>query len=187
MESKLINQKKQQGGFTLVETLVAITILLLVVIGPMTIAQKGMQNAYFANEQTTAVFLAQEGIETIRKVRDNKALLEMKNGTNNTADWINALDASCKNTGVGCDVDIANGQYRSCASLSNCVIERNSGAGALYGYGTGWTATPYTRVITVGAERLGGWPVTVRVSWNSNLLGARYVELYTWIYDQYKQ
>jgi prepilin-type N-terminal cleavage/methylation domain-containing protein len=47
-------------GFTLVETLVAVTVLLLVIVGPMTVAQKGIQNAYFANEQVTAVFLAQE-------------------------------------------------------------------------------------------------------------------------------
>ena len=63
-----------KNGFTLVETLVAITVLLMVIIGPMTIAQKGIQQAYFATEQATAVFLAQEAIEAVRELRDNVAL-----------------------------------------------------------------------------------------------------------------
>ncbi len=38
-------QLKNSNGFTLVETLVAIGVLLLAIIGPMTVAQKGIQNA----------------------------------------------------------------------------------------------------------------------------------------------
>ena len=61
-------------GFTLVETLVAIAVLLLIIIGPITAAQKGIQQAYYANEQLSAVFLAQEAIESIRQRGDDRAL-----------------------------------------------------------------------------------------------------------------
>ncbi len=61
-------------GFTLAETLVAIAILLMVIIGPITAAQNGIRQAYLANEQTAAVFIAQEAIESIRQLRDERAL-----------------------------------------------------------------------------------------------------------------
>lgn len=60
-----------QSGFTLVETLVAITILLIVMIGPMTISSQTAKSSTFASEQVTAFFLAQEGAEIVQKARDD--------------------------------------------------------------------------------------------------------------------
>ncbi|MBP6924164.1 MAG: type II secretion system protein [Candidatus Pacebacteria bacterium] len=60
-----------QSGFTLVETLVAITILLIVMIGPMTISSQTAKSSTFASEQVTAFFLAQEGVELAQKARDD--------------------------------------------------------------------------------------------------------------------
>jgi prepilin-type N-terminal cleavage/methylation domain-containing protein len=60
-----------QSGFTLVETLVAITILLVVLVGPMTISSKAAQSSSFSSEQVTAFFLAQEGLEIVQKARDD--------------------------------------------------------------------------------------------------------------------
>lgn len=65
----------KQSGFSLVETLVAITILLVVIIGPMTISSSAAKSTSFASEQVTAFFLAQEGAELIEKAR-NDLLLE---------------------------------------------------------------------------------------------------------------
>jgi type II secretory pathway pseudopilin PulG len=65
---------KSGAGFTLVETLVAITVLLVAIVGPMTIAAQGLQASFFAREETTAVYLAQEGIEAVERARDNGAL-----------------------------------------------------------------------------------------------------------------
>jgi len=76
------NMKKQ--GFTLVETLVAITILLIAIAGPLTIASKGLNGAYYARDQITAYYLAQEGIEYIRNVRDTNSLSETLDRTH----WI---------------------------------------------------------------------------------------------------
>jgi prepilin-type N-terminal cleavage/methylation domain-containing protein len=60
-----------QSGFSLVETLVAITILLLVIVGPLSITTNAARSTSFANEQVTAFFMAQEGLEIVQKYRDD--------------------------------------------------------------------------------------------------------------------
>jgi prepilin-type N-terminal cleavage/methylation domain-containing protein len=57
-------------GFTLIETLVAITILMISIAGPLTIAQKSLTAATIAKDQVIASFLAQEMIEQIKNDRD---------------------------------------------------------------------------------------------------------------------
>jgi Tfp pilus assembly protein PilV len=78
-------------GFTIVEALVAITVLLLSVAGPMTIAQTGLRNSFFARDQITAFYLAQEGIELIRAQRDNNAL-----DGNPATGWLDGIESECK-------------------------------------------------------------------------------------------
>ncbi len=60
--NKIINIKNKKG-FTIIETLVAITILMIAVAGPLTIAQKGLTASVYARDQVTASFLAQELME----------------------------------------------------------------------------------------------------------------------------
>lgn len=92
MKQRALKYVPEEQGFTLVETLVAIAILLLIIIGPITAAQKGIQQAYYANEQLSAVFLAQEAIEAIRQRRDDQALEAWNNPSGNidTSAWSNA-------------------------------------------------------------------------------------------------
>jgi prepilin-type N-terminal cleavage/methylation domain-containing protein len=53
----------QQSGFSLVETLVAISLLLIMIVGPMAISAKTAKSTSFASEQVQAFFLAQEGLD----------------------------------------------------------------------------------------------------------------------------
>lgn len=71
-------QRQKAHGFTLVETLVAITVLLVAIVGPMTIAAQGLQASFFAREQATAIFLAQEAIESIQSLRDEDAIKSLR-------------------------------------------------------------------------------------------------------------
>jgi prepilin-type N-terminal cleavage/methylation domain-containing protein len=66
--------KIKNRGFTLVETLIAISVLALAIVGPLTIAQEGLQAALISKDQITAFYLAQDAIEYIRYARDTNCL-----------------------------------------------------------------------------------------------------------------
>jgi prepilin-type N-terminal cleavage/methylation domain-containing protein len=65
---------KRNRGFTLVETLVAISILLIAVVGPISLIGDALHKLYYAKDQMIAINLAQEGIEVVRQVRDSNML-----------------------------------------------------------------------------------------------------------------
>jgi prepilin-type N-terminal cleavage/methylation domain-containing protein len=67
--------KIKSRGFTLVETLIAISVLAVAITGPLAIAQKGLQAALISKDQVTAFYLAQDAIEYIRYARDTNCLV----------------------------------------------------------------------------------------------------------------
>ena len=76
-------KKTNERGFTLVETLVSILLLLLIVVGPMSIATQGMQSSFFSSERITAVFLAQEAMEHIQGLYYDSALTAIDDPASN--------------------------------------------------------------------------------------------------------
>ncbi len=175
------------AGFTLVETLVAISILLVVIIGPMTIAQKGIQNAYFAREQVTAVFLAQEAIEAIRELRDADALIAYDDGSSgdNTWAWYSGLESSCMGSG-GCAYNVFDNTFEACNP--DCKLKLD--ASGNYNYEPG-IPTPFTRKVYIEQDApTDDWMlVKVDVFWDTKVFGGteRHVILQTWIYDHYQR
>jgi Tfp pilus assembly protein PilV len=73
---------KLSGGFTLVETLIAISIFSLSIIALMSILGGGISNTNYAKTKITASYLAQEGIEYVRNMRDNYVLYTNITGLN---------------------------------------------------------------------------------------------------------
>lgn len=169
-------------GFTLVETLVAITILIIVIVGPMTIAQKGVQNAYFANDQVTAVFLAQEAIEAVRELRDEVALDAYAGNNVVTSSWV---PNGC-GTSVGCAFMAGAGTpFQTCGSANDqCKLHVDT-TGA-YTHNTSYALSPFTRKVTIGGASNGGVPVEVSVTWYNHGT-PREVKLQTWVYDHYER
>ncbi len=210
---KLVNKNRkiiftppsQTAGFTMVETLVAISILLVVIIGPMTIAQKGIQNAYFSRDQLTAVFLAQEAIEAIREKRDERGLyvydkLAQEDDTSDeTWDWISdqtSIDSICfapegdeDRVGKECIFDPSTGNFESCTSSENndCSRLRVRDNGTYtYEGGIGTNPSLFTRKVYI-TDNGSSASVRVVVAWNATALGReKTVELQTWVYDRYK-
>lgn len=59
-----------QKGFTLIETFIAITVLLMAILGPMTLVSRSIADASYAANQITAFYLAQEGLELVINRRE---------------------------------------------------------------------------------------------------------------------
>ena len=182
----------QTKGYTLVEVLVAISILLLAIVGPMTIAAKGLQSAYYARQQATALFLAQEAIEVVVASRNDALIEAIKAGTAlDTAwrDWVvSPVFALCRNAS-GCNFDvrytntgtvvsqgIGGLHVKNCNSLSQCVMKHSTNQiRARYNLMSG-SNTEYTRVVKFinetdrdGNSQNDGVFIEVTVSWSARV------------------
>lgn len=153
-------------GFTLIETLVAIAILTLSVAGPLLVASRALVSAQIAQEQLTASYLAQEGIEYVRMMRDDEYLAAYQAGgsTVSSTAWSNFVSgtgsasiAQC--VSVACTLSPTSpptappisGALQSCGGMgmSACsslplYVESN---GLYTQIATGNTKTPYVRTI----------------------------------------
>lgn len=95
---------KFNKGLTLVETLVAISIFTIALVGMLNITGGSIADSSYAKDKITANYLASEGVEYIRNLRDTYNLYEA-NG------WQNFLDklAVCKvENKTGCYIDPQN-------------------------------------------------------------------------------
>ncbi|NTV44543.1 MAG: prepilin-type N-terminal cleavage/methylation domain-containing protein [Candidatus Yonathbacteria bacterium] len=168
MTQIFLSSQSDQKGFSLIETLVAVSILMLAVVGPLTIASKGLNSAQFARDQIIAFHLAREATELIRNRRDTNMLPE---GADPAA-WLNGL-AACQSPSL-CIVDPMTMVFSSCPG-GVCPPLRRS-ANGVYGYNAAWTRTGFTRSIT-GEELVPGVEVVahVTVSWRTGALTKSFI------------
>lgn len=102
-----------QKGFTLVETLVAITVLALALVGPFSAVENSLFGSYVARDQLVAAALAQEGVEYLRSIRDNNYL--------NSRSWVDGFNGytQCYSATIGvtptgtCTVDSTRGDFHN--------------------------------------------------------------------------
>ncbi len=120
-------------GFTLIETLVAITVLLLAIVGPLQIAAQALFSAFYSREQITAYYLAAESIEYIKNSRDVMFLNDVFNEDASPAensDWLLGL-AECvvQADTVGCAVN-SKEPFMSGSSLNpSAIVACETGSG----------------------------------------------------------
>lgn len=207
MHSQVSKKYKQnQSGFTLVEAFVSVVILLVVTTLPITIAVNGLKNAAFADERITAVYLAQEAIESIERLRDENALAVLyDDDVIDSWEWANTsasdpLKLCISNNGSKlCEYDsLSPDIYIDCSDTNtnnNCLLQFDSANAPFYIH-SGIPGTPpnspFTRTIDI-KKSVGINPesvkITVKVEWKSKLFSGntRDVELTTWLYDHYSR
>lgn len=160
-------------GFTLIEAMIAVTILTLAVAGPLYTANSAIVASMTARDQLTASYLAQEGIEYVRAMRDyeylaafNDPLITDKSGvawsnflTGNTGGGQLGAVTSCRTTTCTIDPTRSMGYGSSFALCATTAGVCGSGSPALYRLDDGryatdrssslGTATPFSRTIQV--------------------------------------
>jgi prepilin-type N-terminal cleavage/methylation domain-containing protein len=187
-----MDTKVRHSGFSLVEVLIAISILLIATVGPMTIAARSAQSAQYAREQNTAFFLAQEGIEAVMALRADRGIAHINNpsGVLSTG-WLTLSGMNnCQPPNVnGCSFDFDDSNLLPALSCppGGCRVYFNAANNRTpYSHDSSDTATQFTRQIFI--QNLGGGQVRVQsvVNWQPTILGAtKTVRLETYLYDIY--
>ncbi len=157
-------------GFTLLETLVAVTILVIAIMAPMTIAQNALQNAIYARDQVTAFYLAQEGIEYARALRDKNIMqgnpwLQKPASTANCVSPVDLNQCVVAAGSTGCNIDFVNFCNTLCATPSGCSPLKFSTTG--YSTVGAGTVSKYTRTLTLEQITTQQYKVKVHMDWTS--------------------
>jgi prepilin-type N-terminal cleavage/methylation domain-containing protein len=163
----------KRKGFTILESLISISILSVAVTGPLVYVTNSLKAAEVARDQTIAFYLAQDAVEHIKNVRDNNSL------TLSRENWLDGLNG-CFGV-AGCTFDRVTSIPEAC--LGVCEVIRKNGVGASfneYGYGTGgsWEDSPFTRtiIIDVISRNTAGYTpdgnaeeakITVTINWTT--------------------
>jgi type II secretory pathway pseudopilin PulG len=147
------NKSQKNKGFTLLEALVAVSILMVAVVAPITIAQKGLSSAIYTKNQMIASYLAQDAIEYVKNMRDENIL--------NDADWLYGFD-NCLGT-YSCSVDTKELLASGVLEDEDKLIKRQVSGDdfEFYGYDSG-EDTSFKRKVNI-QERISGEEAIINV------------------------
>ncbi len=169
------------GGYSLVEVLVAVAILMLAIVSPMTIAVKSIQSAQYVHQQNTAIFLAQEGISVANAIRDNNGLSYLNGDTTDPWEFpdYDGL-APCFDL-EGCNFDVSDPlSLNETVEVTACgedgescrlYFDESAGQAVYHVNGTAGTESPFIRRIYM-VHNADEVQVVSTVEWESKLLNS---------------
>ena len=175
-------------GFTLVESLVAVSILMLSILATFTAAQNSIHSSILAKDQTTAFYLIQEAMEYIRNIRDENALQSISSVSSGgpIINWLTGLSNQASDPcyfGKTCRVDSPAKVATACSGdFGSCSVLNQDSTSGLFGYTSG-SATNFKREIqfqSLGASQI---KVTILVSWTAKLV-TRSVQVEQLLFDR---
>ncbi len=185
--------KIRSSGFTLLETMIAVTLLSVAIVAPMSLTTQSLATAYYARDQITAFFLAQEALEALRNVRDNNILANSQGTPINLLFGIPVVDGSLFRIDALTNPPVMTLCSGDGLPGGECAPLQTDGT--LYGYGIG-TNTQFTRTVVACFIQLDGTcsatesdevKFTVSVSWRTGGIQLRTVRmsqnLYRWVND----
>ncbi len=158
------------AGFTIVESLVAITILVLAITGAVGAIQTGISSYIFSKDQIIAFYLAQEGFEQIRNIRD-------ENGLKNQ-NWLTSFTANSSEPcffGNACIVDpVATAVPTRCSAPGSCPVLRQDVTTGFFGYNSSWPATIFRREILLTSINANEVSILVTVDWSKGIVNKQF-------------
>ncbi|MDR3547761.1 MAG: prepilin-type N-terminal cleavage/methylation domain-containing protein [Candidatus Pacebacteria bacterium] len=180
-------------GFTLIETLVAISILAITMVAPFYAVEQSITAADASRDELIGSFLAQEGVEYVRGIRDDNYLYLRANPTSMRS-WLYGVDGTTSN-GVPspncfspyvCTVDpttSSSNQVQSYGSNATLpVLYLNTSY--LYNQQNSGTATAFTRSVKLTTISSTEVKVVVTVSWTTRNIP--YVTTITEYFDNWQ-
>lgn len=203
LNSSEARSSKPEAGFTLIETLVALTLLTVAVVAPISLTAQSLSTAYYARDQITAYYLAQEGLEVVRSVRDHNVL---ENAYGNSVDLMSYDNTSLVNLSpftVDTTPAVTN-SITKCATDQNgkplCPALQTDPDRTEYGYNiAGGSNAPFTRAVTACYIQSSGADagkcttnpsdevrVSVTVSWYTGNIQRSFTiteDMYRWVSD----
>lgn len=111
---------QNRNGYTLLETIIALAVILGALVGPISLVIRGIYDFSFAKNKIIAINLAQEGIELIRVIRENNQIcLENERGRGSSRTWQTDYDGRLPSSllGVNRTADAINIRQYSCGSI----------------------------------------------------------------------
>ncbi len=162
--------KHNKQGFTLLEVLIAITILSFAVAATFTATQSGLSSAIESKNQVIGYYLAQEAVEFIRNKRDSNSL--------SGANWLSGIAEfpgdPCYPGNV-CLVDVHDATLTACPSPTSCpylkqITLQSLPTYGMYGYGSGsawnqWVTSSFKREITLTSINNNEISLRVDITW----------------------
>jgi prepilin-type N-terminal cleavage/methylation domain-containing protein len=153
-------------GFTLLEVIAAIFLMTIGVIGTLSLVSQAIISSQITSSRLVASYLAQEGIEIVKNLRDTN-FLQIRRELITEDQWTQGLTGCSE----GCEAD-----YNDLALTPTANRYLNIDAG-FYQYSGFGTQTPFKRKITINIQDLSNPPdgipdkmkVQVEVSWTERL------------------
>lgn len=141
-------------GFSLIEVVLALFFLTVGVAGAYNLIGRTVAFSSKTSNQLVASYLAQEGLEIVRNIRDSN-LLAIRKGAEAT--WLQGLEGCAS----GCDIDYDNNALDP--SLSNADIYFD---GSFYTHQALGDKTLFQRSIVVSAQGNDAANIDVKVQWD---------------------
>jgi type II secretory pathway pseudopilin PulG len=155
IESKYSNKT---SGFTIVESLVAILILMVTITAVMTLVQSSLSTASIATKQLTASFLAHDAFEYVRAgFSENKITGSTCSSGGCSIDTVNAGSSDTSDTSLG---------YKACATGSPCGLLYLDNNKQYVHTSSGAEASQFSRWVKID-DVTDGLNVEVRIDWKS--------------------
>lgn len=156
---------QKQKGFTLLEVVFTIGIITIGIVGIHNGLNYAIEKTYEAREFFVATYLAQEGIEIVKNIRDTNWIEE-------AAEWNDGL-TSCSS---GCEADYSDSAL-SAYTGKNFYLNPSTN---FYEYDQpSGTKTNYKRKISIDSGTTDELKIVVEVYWDDNTFTAK-ENIYNW-------